>query len=245
MLKSSVRSLLKAIKGAMKVINDTLRDRIPMWWAHVNILTQLTIKKGILHIKLRDGPLLNRSHNKKSLNSGHTRNRSKSLIIITTLLRLKTTSNKTSLIELKRTIRASLNLIDPLTSDRTNTWRIGHKIPRTSLLNSSNLLNHRMLPFRMKNSIVIRSWLRKSNSCESRRRVTIRWSMNEVTTSNKLLQRGISQRGGLNRRRIWHILNERRGWHIRRELIRGSWSIRQACSTMTVKLCHWRVHRVV
>jgi hypothetical protein len=29
MLKSSVRSLLKAIKGAMKVINDTLRDRIP------------------------------------------------------------------------------------------------------------------------------------------------------------------------------------------------------------------------
>jgi hypothetical protein len=53
-LKPSARSLLKAIKGAMKVINHTLRDRILRWWAHVNILTQLTIKKGILHIKLRE-----------------------------------------------------------------------------------------------------------------------------------------------------------------------------------------------
>jgi hypothetical protein len=39
MLKPSVRSLLKAIKGAMKVTNHTLRDRIPRWWMHVNILT--------------------------------------------------------------------------------------------------------------------------------------------------------------------------------------------------------------
>jgi hypothetical protein len=117
MLKSSLRSLLKVIKGVTKVTNHTLRDRIPRCWTHVNIITQLTIKKDILNIKLRDGPLLNRSHDKKSVNSGHMSNRSKSLIIIMTLLLLKITSNKTSLIVLKRTIRASLNLIDPLTSD--------------------------------------------------------------------------------------------------------------------------------
>jgi hypothetical protein len=156
-LKPSVRSLLKAIKGATKVTNHTLRDRIPRWWTHVNILKQLTIKKDILHIKLRDGPLPNRSHSKKSANSGHMSNKSKSLIIITTLLLLKTTSNEASLITLKRTIRASLNLIDPLTSDQTHTWETRHKIPRASPLKGSNLLNHRMLPFRMKNSIVIRS----------------------------------------------------------------------------------------
>jgi hypothetical protein len=121
-MKPSARSLLKAIKGATKVANHTLRDRIPRWWAHVNILTQLTIKKGILHIMLRDGSLPNRSHNKKSANSGHMSNMSKSLIIIMIVLMLKTISNETSLIALKRTIRASLNLIDPLTSDRTNTW---------------------------------------------------------------------------------------------------------------------------
>jgi hypothetical protein len=150
MLKPSPRSLLKAIKGATKVTNHTLSDRIPRWWTHVNILTQLTIKKVILHIKLRDGPLSNRSHSKKSMNSGHMSNRSKSLIIITTFLLLKTTSNKTCLIAIKKTIRVSLNLIDPLTSDWMNTWDTEHKITCASLLKSSNLLSHRVLPFRMK-----------------------------------------------------------------------------------------------
>jgi hypothetical protein len=120
-LKSSLRSLLKAIKGATNVTNHALRDRILRWWMHVNIIMQLTIKKGILHIKLRDGPSPNRSHAKKSVNSVHMSNRSKSLIIISTMLLLKITSNKTSHISHKRTIRVSLNLIYPLTSDQTNT----------------------------------------------------------------------------------------------------------------------------
>jgi hypothetical protein len=64
-----------------------------------------------------------------------------------TLLLLKTTSNKTSLIVFKRTIRASLNFIDPLTSDRTNTWGTGHKISHDSQLKSSNLLSHHVLSF--------------------------------------------------------------------------------------------------
>jgi hypothetical protein len=107
-LKPSPRSLLKAIKGATKMTSHALRDRIPRWWTHINI-------------KLRDGSTPNRSHVKKSVNSGHMNNRSKSLIIILTMLLLKTTSNKTGLIPLKRTIRASLNFIYPITSDRTNT----------------------------------------------------------------------------------------------------------------------------
>jgi hypothetical protein len=151
-------------------------------------------------------------------------NRSKSLIIITTILLLKTTSNKTSLIALKRTIKASLNLIDPLTSDQTNTWRTVHKIPRVNPLKSSNLFSHHVLPFQMKNSIAIIRLLRKSSGCESRRRVIVKGPLEAVTTSNKRLRRGINRRGGLDRRKRWHILKERR-WHIRRELIRGSRSI--------------------
>jgi hypothetical protein len=131
----------------MKVTNHTLRDRIPKWWTPINILTQLTIKKCILHIELRDESIPNRRHNKKSANSGHMSNGNKSLIIITILLLLKTKGNKTSLIALKRTIGASLNLIDSLTSDRTNMWGAGHKIPHVSLLKSSNLLSHHVLPF--------------------------------------------------------------------------------------------------
>jgi hypothetical protein len=200
-LKPSPRCLLKAIKGATKVTNHALRDRIPRWWTHVNILTQLTIKKDILHIKLRDGQSPNRSHGKKSMNSSHMSNMSKSLIIILTMLLLKTTSSKTSLLSLKRTIRASLNLIYPLTSDWTNTWGTGHKIPRASPLKGSNLLSHHVLSFQMKNSIVIRNWLRKSSSSESRRRVTVRWPTYVLTMSKKLLRRGTIQRGGRNRRR--------------------------------------------
>jgi hypothetical protein len=204
-LKPSPMSLLKAIKGAMKVTNHALRDRIPRWWTHVNILTQLTIKKIILHIKLGDGPSPNRSHGKKSVNSSHMSNKSKSLIIISTMLLLKTTSNKTSIISLKRTIRAGLNLIYPVTSDRTNTWGTWHKIPRDSPLKGSNLLSHCVLPFRMKNSNAIRSWLRKSSSSESRRRVIVRWPTYALTTSKELLRRGTNRRGGRSRRRRWHI----------------------------------------
>jgi hypothetical protein len=186
-LKPSLRSLVKAIEGATKVTNHALRDRIPRWWMNVNILVHLTIKKDILHIKLRDGPSLNKRHNKKSVNSSHMSNRRKSLIIISTMLLLKTTSNKMSLISLKRTTRASLNLIYPLTSDRANTWGTRHKILCASPLKGSNLLSHRILPFWMKNSIAIRSWLRKSSSSESRRKVTVRWPTYALTTSKKLL----------------------------------------------------------
>jgi hypothetical protein len=47
----------------------------------------------------------------------------KSLIIITPLLLQKITSHKTSFVTLKRTIKTSLNLVEPLTRDGTNTGR--------------------------------------------------------------------------------------------------------------------------
>jgi hypothetical protein len=44
-LKPSPRSLLKAIKGAMKMTNHTLMDRIPRWWMHVNISRSSPLRK--------------------------------------------------------------------------------------------------------------------------------------------------------------------------------------------------------
>jgi hypothetical protein len=49
MLKPSLWSLLAA-----KKTNHTLRYIIPMWWLHIDLI-QLTVKKDILDIKLRDG----------------------------------------------------------------------------------------------------------------------------------------------------------------------------------------------
>jgi hypothetical protein len=82
--------------------------------------------------------------------------------------------SKMILIAVKRTIKASLNLIDPLTSDWADMWGTWHKIPRVNPLKSRNLLNHRVLPFYMKNNISIRCWLRKSSDCERIMRVIVR-----------------------------------------------------------------------
>jgi hypothetical protein len=58
----------------------------------------------------------------------------KGLIVVTAVLLLETTSYKTSFISLKRSIRAVLNFIDPLTRDRTNTGRRRNKLPGASAL---------------------------------------------------------------------------------------------------------------
>jgi hypothetical protein len=120
--------------------------------------------------------------------------RSKILIIVTALLLLKATSHKTRFIALKRSIRASLNFVDPLARDGTNTGRRRNEIPSASALKRSNLLGHGKLPFRITLSIPIRSRLEGNRKTVLTRRVTIRWT---TLTSRK--RRGNLIRG---RRRI-------------------------------------------
>ncbi|XP_039817076.1 uncharacterized protein LOC120679533 isoform X3 [Panicum virgatum] len=49
-------SLLEAIKSTPKMTNISRRNLNPWWWMHINILLQITMKKGIFNIHLRDGP---------------------------------------------------------------------------------------------------------------------------------------------------------------------------------------------
>jgi hypothetical protein len=100
-LKPCTRGLLKAVERVMKTTDRAICNIIPRWWLHINLLTQLTIKKDILSIKMRHGPMANRCHGKKSPNSGHVSHRSKSLIIIIDMLLLKATSDQTSFVTLK------------------------------------------------------------------------------------------------------------------------------------------------
>jgi hypothetical protein len=123
-LKPGVRGLFQAIKRAPKTADHPIRNRIPRRRLHINLLTQLTIEKGVLNIKLRHRPVANGGNRKKSAHSGHMSHRSKSLIIVTALLLLKATSHKTRFIALKRSIRAGLNFVDPLARDGTNTRRM-------------------------------------------------------------------------------------------------------------------------
>jgi hypothetical protein len=53
------------------------------------------------------------------------------------MLLLKTPSNQASLVPLNRSIRASLNLVDPLASNGNSTRRKRHKIPSRGTLKGS------------------------------------------------------------------------------------------------------------
>jgi hypothetical protein len=129
--------------------------------------------------------------------------RGKSLIIVTAVLLLKAMSHKTRFITLKRSIRAGLNFIDPLTRDRTNTGRGRDKIPGASTLKRSNLLSHSKLPFRMTLSIPIRSRLGGNRETILTRRVTV-WgtTLTNRTRRGKLISRKrlIGRRGRRNSR---------------------------------------------
>jgi hypothetical protein len=86
-------------------------------------------------------------------------NRSKGLLLVTTILLLKTTINKTCLKALNRAIRTSLDLVDPLARDWNN-MTVRNKISSVGTLKSSNLLDHSKLPLRLSN-ISIGGRLRK------------------------------------------------------------------------------------
>jgi hypothetical protein len=159
--------------------------------------------------------------------------RCKSLIIITTLLLLEATSHKTRFVALKRSIGASLNLIDPLACDGTNTGRRRDKIPSASALKRNNLLGHGKLPFGMSLGIPIRGRLEGNRKTIVARRVAIRWT---TLASRKRRGHLIRRRRHIKRRRKRSIRNmrtmriverkrrqHRGGWRIRRERRRTRW----------------------
>src|SRR5207237_4389703 len=107
-LKPGAGSLLEAIERATETTYVTIKNRVSRERVHVDLLMQRAMKKSILHIKLRDGPSANRSNSNKSMDSGPMGNRSKGLLIITPILLLKPTCNKTRFIALNGGIRAGL-----------------------------------------------------------------------------------------------------------------------------------------
>jgi hypothetical protein len=103
-LEPSSRSLLKTIEGTTQPTNHPIRNGVPWRWLHIDFLTELTIEEGILDIQLRYRPLTNRGNSKKGPNSGHVSDRSKSLLIVNTILLLKTTRHKAGFVALKGAI---------------------------------------------------------------------------------------------------------------------------------------------
>jgi hypothetical protein len=123
--------------------------------------------------------------------------RCKILIIIMTLLLLEATGHKTHFVALKRSIKASLNVVDPLACDGMNTGRRRDKIPSASALKRSNLLGHVKLPFGMALSLPIGSRLEGNRKTILTRRVAIAWT---TLASRKRTGHLIRGRGHIRRR---------------------------------------------
>jgi hypothetical protein len=165
-LKPSTRGLLEAIERTAETTNMVIRNRVAKRWVHVDLLLmQHAMKKSVLHVKLRDSPLRNRGHRNKSRNGGHVSNRSESLLVVMIVLLPKTTSNMIRFKVLNRTIRASIDLVDPLARDWNNRRRAWNNIPSVGMLKSNNLLSHSKLPLMISN-ISIGGRLRKTDSTE-------------------------------------------------------------------------------
>jgi hypothetical protein len=222
-LKPGTRGLFQAIKRAPKTANHAIRDRIPRRRLHVNLLTQLSIEKCVLNIKLRHIPVANRGHGKKSVHGGYMSHRCKSLIIIMTLLLQEAMSHKTRFVALKRSIRASLDLVDPLACDGTNIGRRRDKVPSASALKRNNLLGHGKLPFRMALSFPIRSRLEGNRKTLVTRKVAIRWM------------------ALASRKRRGHLIGGRR--HIRRRSIRNMRAMRIVERKRRQRRGGWRIRR--
>ncbi|EMS60367.1 hypothetical protein TRIUR3_09666 [Triticum urartu] len=140
----------------MKVADhDIIKNKISKWWMRVNLLTEFTIKKGILNIKLRPqqelcqqwsyGPHEQKSHHNDDHDPAE-----------------KATCHKTSFVQVMG-----------------RTQRKRNKIPYAGVLKSRNLLCHRKLPFGMNNCIMIRSWLKDNNVSETIGS-TGRWGQREL-----------------------------------------------------------------
>jgi hypothetical protein len=155
--------LLEAVERTMETTNMAIRNRVARRWVHIDLLMQLTVKKIVLHVKLRDSPPTNRGHHNKRMNGGPVSDRSESLLIVRSILLLKTMSNKMHFKALNRTIRVSLDLVGPLARDWNNRRRAGNKIPSPGTFKSSNLLSHSKLPLRMSNNISIGGRLRRTS----------------------------------------------------------------------------------
>jgi hypothetical protein len=126
----------------------------------------------------------------------------------------------------------SLNIIDPLACDGTNTGRRRDKIPSASALKRSNLLGHGKLPFGMALSILVRSRLEGNRKTIVTRRVAIRGTTLMSRKRRSHLSRGRRhirrRRRSIRNMRTMRIVErkrrQRRGeWRVRRERRRTRW----------------------
>ena len=88
-----------------------------MWLFHVNLLLKVTVKKCIIHIKLKQEPTQSGSEGDKNPNISNLGNGGKRFSVVNTICLSITFGYKMSFVALNRTIRIILHCKNPTTTN--------------------------------------------------------------------------------------------------------------------------------
>ncbi|GMP86718.1 hypothetical protein CsSME_00039393 [Camellia sinensis var. sinensis] len=111
----STKRLFQTMKSTSKITNLPKGVEKAKGRTHVDLLSEMTVKKSILNVHLIEKPMLSSSNKNQGTDNSHLGNRGKCLLIINTVLLRETLGNQTSFVALERTIRMSLDFMDPFT----------------------------------------------------------------------------------------------------------------------------------
>jgi len=149
--KPSARRLLQPIERSVKLTNKTILplSNKPRRLLHINILLKITVEKGILNIKMMEGPMTDSSHSKKQTNSGEFGYRRESITVINAIYLCVALSHQASLKSINLTIGPNFNSVNSSTTHSGLTRRKRNKLPSIIIFKSLHLINHSLSPARM------------------------------------------------------------------------------------------------
>lgn len=99
------------------------------WLIHVDLLVERPLKKGIVNIKLADGPSLSNCQGEDDPNCHWFDDGAKCFCVVTTRALMETFSDQSSLVPINGPIWISLDAKDPLTTNQIRSRGTTNEFP--------------------------------------------------------------------------------------------------------------------
>ena len=142
------RGLLEAVKGALKKTDGVGTRQVDEAGGLLTVdrLVQVTVKKGILHVQLVDGPLTRSGDAEDDPNGGRLDDGAERLIVVDAVALGEAANDPASLVTSQGAIGVELVPEDPLACHHVGTWGPGNESPRVVVDESLVLLSHGRAP---------------------------------------------------------------------------------------------------
>jgi hypothetical protein len=126
---------------------------------HVDIVTEITMKKWIFHVHVMEFPSLGCCNGKCQSNGIHIHYWSEGLIIVNTMNLQKAFGSKPGIVSIDLSIYCVLGPIESSSSDKFPPRRNGKQIPSLVFEEGVVLLLHGEFPKGISRSLAIRLWI--------------------------------------------------------------------------------------